>query len=106
MRPSEYRRYNIEGVEAGDDYAAMRQVLTRRFSPVARGESRLPHLVLVDGGKGQVMVAHQVFVELASTHRFWSVLPKVTSERSVLKSLCFRMSGRRCYLVENRRHCC
>ncbi|MBC8119746.1 MAG: excinuclease ABC subunit UvrC, partial [Burkholderiaceae bacterium] len=64
MRPSEYRRYNIEGVEAGDDYAAMRQVLTRRFSPVARGESRLPHLVLVDGGKGQVMVAHQVFVEL------------------------------------------
>jgi len=64
MRPSQYRRYNIEGVEAGDDYAAMRQVLTRRFSPVARGESRLPHLVLVDGGKGQVMVAHQVFVEL------------------------------------------
>ena len=64
MRPAEYRRYNIEGVEAGDDYAAMRQVLTRRFSPVARGESRLPHLVLVDGGKGQVMVAHQVFVEL------------------------------------------
>ena len=64
MRPSEYRRYNIEGVEAGDDYAAMRQVLTRRFSPVARGESRLPHLVLVDGGKGQVTVAHQVFVEL------------------------------------------
>ena len=64
MRSSEYRRYNIEGVEAGDDYAAMRQVLTRRFSPVARGESRLPHLVLVDGGKGQVMVAHQVFVEL------------------------------------------
>jgi excinuclease ABC subunit C len=64
MRPSEYRRYNIEGVEAGDDYAAMRQVLTRRFSPVSRGESRLPHLVLVDGGKGQVMVAHQVFVEL------------------------------------------
>ena len=64
MRPSEYRRYNIEGVEAGDDYAAMRQVLTRRFSPVSRGEGRLPHLVLVDGGKGQVMVAHQVFVEL------------------------------------------
>lgn len=64
MRPAEYRRYNIEGVEAGDDYAAMRQVLTRRFSPVARGESRLPHLVLIDGGKGQVMVAHQVFVEL------------------------------------------
>jgi excinuclease ABC subunit C len=64
MRPAEYRRFNIEGVEAGDDYAAMRQVLARRFSPVARGESALPHLVLVDGGKGQVMVARQVFEEL------------------------------------------
>jgi excinuclease ABC subunit C len=64
MRPAEYRRFNIEGVEAGDDYAAMRQVLVRRFSPVARGESALPHLVLIDGGKGQVMVARQVFEEL------------------------------------------
>ena len=64
MRPSEYRRFNIEGIEPGDDYAAMRQVLTRRFSPVARGESALPHLVLIDGGKGQVMVARQVFEEL------------------------------------------
>jgi len=64
MRPSEYRRYNIEGVEAGDDYAAMRQVLTRRFSAVARGEAALPQLVLIDGGKGQVMVARQVFEEL------------------------------------------
>jgi excinuclease ABC subunit C len=64
MRPAEYRRFNIEGIEPGDDYAAMRQVLTRRFSPVARGESALPHLVLVDGGKGQVVVARQVFEEL------------------------------------------
>ncbi len=64
MRPSEYRRYNIEGIEAGDDYAAMRQVLSRRFAAVARGESVLPQLVLIDGGKGQVMVARQVFEEL------------------------------------------
>jgi len=64
MRPAEYRRFNIEGVEAGDDYAAMRQVLARRFSPVALGESALPHLVLIDGGKGQVMVARHVFEEL------------------------------------------
>jgi excinuclease ABC subunit C len=64
MRPSEYRRFNIEGVEPGDDYAAMRQVLTRRFSLVARGEGTLPHLVLIDGGKGQVTVARQVFEEL------------------------------------------
>ena len=64
MRSSEYRRFNIEGIEPGDDYAAMRQVLTRRYSPVARGEAALPHLVLVDGGKGQVMVARQAFEEL------------------------------------------
>ncbi len=64
MRPAEYRRFNIDGIEPGDDYAAMRQVLTRRFSPVARGESALPHLVLIDGGKGQVTVARQVFEEL------------------------------------------
>lgn len=64
MRSAEYRRYNIEGIEPGDDYAAMRQVLSRRFAPVARGEGMLPQLVLVDGGKGQVMVARQVFEEL------------------------------------------
>lgn len=64
MRPSLYRRFNIEGVEGGDDYAAMRQALTRRYEPLARGEGVLPHLVLVDGGAGQVEVARQVFDEL------------------------------------------
>jgi excinuclease ABC subunit C len=64
MRPGEYRRFNIEGIAAGDDYAAMRQVLTRRYTPVARGEGSLPNLVLIDGGQGQVSVAKQVFEEL------------------------------------------
>jgi len=64
MRPAEYRRYNIEGIEPGDDYAAMRQVLSRRFAAPARGEGTMPHLVLIDGGKGQVAVARQVFEEL------------------------------------------
>ncbi len=64
LQPSEYRRYNIEGITAGDDYAAMRQVLTRRYTAVARGEGGLPDLVLVDGGQGQVAVATQVFEEL------------------------------------------
>ncbi len=64
MRPSEYRRYNIEGIEPGDDYAAMRQVLSRRFAAPARGEGTMPNLVLIDGGKGQVAVARQVFEEL------------------------------------------
>jgi excinuclease ABC subunit C len=64
MKPSEYRRFNIEGIEPGDDYAAMRQALTRRYALVARGEAALPHLVLIDGGKGQVTVARHVFEEL------------------------------------------
>lgn len=69
MRSSEYRRYNIEGIEPGDDYAAMRQAVSRRYAPVARGESALPNLVLIDGGKGQVEVVRQVFEELGlDTH--------------------------------------
>ncbi len=64
MQPSLYRRYNIAGITPGDDYAAMRQVLTRRFGKVADGEALMPSLVLIDGGKGQVEIARQVFVEL------------------------------------------
>jgi excinuclease ABC subunit C len=65
MQPKEYRRFNIEGVEAGDDYAAMRQVVSRRYTAVARGEGQMPSLVLIDGGAGQVAVAREVFEELA-----------------------------------------
>jgi excinuclease ABC subunit C len=68
MRSAQYRRYNIDGITGGDDYAAMRQVLTRRYAKLAegasRGEARLPDLVLVDGGRGQVSVARAVFEEL------------------------------------------
>ncbi len=64
MQPSMYRRYNIAGITPGDDYAAMRQVLSRRFTRVADGDAPLPDVVLIDGGKGQVEVARQVFVEL------------------------------------------
>lgn len=64
MNSALYRRFNIEGVTGGDDYAAMRQVLERRYSPVARGEAQLPTLVLVDGGRGQVHMARDVFNEL------------------------------------------
>ena len=68
MQPSQYRRYNVEGVTAGDDYAAMRQVLLRRYTKLAQGLSaggaQLPELVLIDGGRGQVSMARQVFEEL------------------------------------------
>ncbi|MDY0273307.1 MAG: helix-hairpin-helix domain-containing protein, partial [Advenella sp.] len=64
MQSSHYRRYNIAGITPGDDYAAMRQVLERRFSRVADAESPMPQVVLIDGGKGQVEIARQVFEEL------------------------------------------
>ena len=76
MQSSEYRRFKIDGITGGDDYAAMRQVLQRRYRPVAEalreaggaelqvGKARLPDLVLVDGGKGQVAMAREVFAEL------------------------------------------
>lgn len=62
---SDYRRYNIEGVTAGDDYAAMRQALSRRFSKLKDGEGKIPDILLVDGGKGQMSMALEVIQELA-----------------------------------------
>ncbi len=72
MQSGEYRRYGIEGITGGDDYAAMRQVLMRRYGKVAQalreeGDAaslKLPDLVLIDGGKGQVSMAREVFEEL------------------------------------------
>lgn len=61
----EYRRYNIEGVTAGDDYAAMHQALIRRFGSFMQGEGKLPDILLVDGGKGQLAIAQAVLQELA-----------------------------------------
>ncbi|MET4578496.1 excinuclease ABC subunit UvrC [Ottowia thiooxydans] len=72
MQSGEYRRYKIEGITPGDDYAAMRQVLQRRYGKLAEAMQaedaatnvRMPDLVLVDGGKGQVSMAREVFAAL------------------------------------------
>jgi excinuclease ABC subunit C len=64
MKKSEYRRYNIQGVQPGDDYGAMRQALDRRYRKVVAGEGKLPDLILIDGGKGQVSTAREVLEEL------------------------------------------
>jgi excinuclease ABC subunit C len=71
MQNAQYRRYNIEGITPGDDYAAMRQVLMRRYGKIATAlaeqgtiSARMPDLVLVDGGRGQVSMAREVFEEL------------------------------------------
>ncbi len=76
MQSAQYRRYNIDGITPGDDYAAMRQVLQRRYGKLAQAlrdepegsnrsaGQRLPDIVLIDGGKGQVGVAREVFESL------------------------------------------
>jgi excinuclease ABC subunit C len=64
MKKGEYRRYNIAGITPGDDYAAMRQVLERRYEKVAAGEGVRPDLVLIDGGIGQVAAARGILAEL------------------------------------------
>jgi len=61
---SDYRRFNIEGIEPGDDYGAMRQALTRRYTRLKQGEARLPDILFIDGGRGQLSTAHQVLDEL------------------------------------------
>ncbi|MCG6656274.1 excinuclease ABC subunit UvrC [Halomonas campisalis] len=63
-RKSDYRRFNIEGVAAGDDYAAMRQALERRFRRLAEGEGHVPDILLVDGGKGQLNLARDILAGL------------------------------------------
>ncbi|TMI38425.1 MAG: excinuclease ABC subunit UvrC [Betaproteobacteria bacterium] len=64
MQKSEYRRFNIHDVTPGDDYAAMRQVLSRRYERVNAEAGKIPDLVLIDGGKGQVSAAKAAMVEL------------------------------------------
>jgi excinuclease ABC subunit C len=64
MQKSEYRRFNIRGITPGDDYAAMRQVLSRRYERVNAEGGKIPDLVLIDGGKGQVAIARAVLADL------------------------------------------
>ena len=64
---SDYRLFNIEGITPGDDYAAMDQALRRRYARIQSGEGRLPDVLFIDGGKGQLTQAHRVLDELSVT---------------------------------------
>ena len=102
MQNSEYRRYNIEGITPGDDYAAMRQVLTRRYTRLAEaarnGEATLPDLVLVDGGKGQVSMAREVFVELGLDLGLIAGVEKGEGRKVGLEELVFADGREKVYL--------
>jgi excinuclease ABC subunit C len=67
MRNNEYRRFNITGITGGDDFAAMRQVLMRRYQKLQQGEGKRPDLILIDGGIGQLGIACEVMKELGIT---------------------------------------
>ncbi|MDC0663363.1 excinuclease ABC subunit UvrC [Marinobacter sp. SS21] len=90
---SDYRLYNIQGVTPGDDYAAMHQVLSRRYRKLAAGEGKRPDLVFIDGGKGQLNVARQVFEELAISDIPLIGVAKGVTRRAGMEQLIDAITG-------------
>jgi len=89
MKNAEYRRYNITDIEPGDDYGAMRQVLTRRYEKVVGGEGRCPDLILIDGGRGQVNVAREVLAELGLDRVMMFGVAKGVERKAGMEQLIF-----------------
>jgi excinuclease ABC subunit C len=89
MRPAQYRRYNISGVTSGDDYAAMRQALTRRYQKLSAGEGTLPDLLLIDGGLGQLHTAMDVMHELGLNDLALVGVAKGEERKAGLEQLVF-----------------
>lgn len=89
LQNSEYRRYNITGITPGDDYAAMRDALTRRYKKVAAGEGKRPDLVFIDGGKGQLGVAVEVMQEVGLADILLVGIAKGEERRPGLEQMFF-----------------
>lgn len=84
---SDYRRFNIEGITGGDDYAAMEQALRRRYTRLQNGEGVLPDVLLIDGGKGQLHRAEAVLAELAVTGVLIVGVAKGTTRKAGFETL-------------------
>lgn len=93
-RTSDYRRFNIEGIEPGDDYAAMRQALTRRYRHLTEGKGEKPDLLIVDGGKGQLNMAREVMAELGASDILLLGVAKGTTRKAGLETLFVETSDR------------
>lgn len=89
MQSSEYRRYNIDDITPGDDVAAMREALTRRYRKISAGEGKVPDLILVDGGKGQVNVANEILAELGLNDIYLMGVAKGEERKPGLEQLVF-----------------
>ena len=89
IQTGQYRRYNINGITPGDDYAAMRQALTRRYEKIAAGEGKVPDLILIDGGKGQLSMAEAVMEEVGLPQPALIGVAKGETRKAGLEQLVF-----------------
>jgi excinuclease ABC subunit C len=89
MKNADYRRFNIRDIQPGDDYAAMRQAVSRRYDGVAAGEGTAPDLILIDGGKGQVASAFAALADLGLTHLPMIGVAKGEGRKPGLETLVF-----------------
>ncbi len=89
MKNADYRRFNIRDIQPGDDYAAMRQAVSRRYDGIAAGEGAAPDLILIDGGKGQVGCAFSALADLGLAHLPMIGVAKGEGRKPGLESLVF-----------------
>ena len=89
MRKSDYRRFNIHGIQPGDDYAAIRQAVQRRYEKVAKGELEAPALILIDGGKGQLAAALSALEEVGLSNLTMIGVAKGEGRKPGLENLVF-----------------
>lgn len=94
---SDYRRFNIEGITPGDDYAAMKQALHRRYTRLKKGEGKIPDVLLIDGGKGQLTQAAEVFEDLQIKGVTLVGVAKGVTRKPGLETLILADSGREIY---------
>ncbi|MDP3439232.1 MAG: excinuclease ABC subunit UvrC [Azonexus sp.] len=89
MKKADYRRFNIRDIQPGDDYAAMRQAVSRRYGNIAAGEGVAPDLILIDGGKGQVSSAYSALADLGLSHLPMLGVSKGEGRKPGLETLIF-----------------